>query len=290
MRRGLHAAILLLALAVGGCLSRSQDLTVIPKGKDRDLTVDQLMAKGKGLLERRKYFRSRATLEQIQSRQDATREILADVNLLIADAYFFDGGIINLAEALSRYTSFLTFYPTHPRADYAQYQLGLSYLKQALSPDKDQAITVKALKSFREVEKQYPAGDWVGPAREQMRVCQERLALSEMKVGIFYMKRKSWPGAVERFRNVLERYPLYSQLDRTYFELARALIASHRSDEAIIYYRKMLDDFPDSRYSSDARDALEDQQALPATAEAGEKTESSEHRGATPLRPGEGGP
>ena len=145
MRRVLCAALLLLTLSSGGCLSRNKDLTAIPKGKDRDLTVDQLMAKGKGLLERRKYFRSRTTLEIVQSRQEATREILADVNLLIADAYFFDGGIINLAEALSRYTSFLTFYPTHSRADYAQYQLGLSYLKQALSPDKDQAITIKVL-------------------------------------------------------------------------------------------------------------------------------------------------
>ena len=269
LARGAAALLLAAGLASGACAARGAGKTSVPKGKDSALTIEQLFAKGEAYIQRRKYFRARATLEQIQGRPDATREMLADVTLLIADAYFFDGGIINLAEALSRYTSFLTFYPSHPKADYAQYQLGLSYLKQALAPDKDQATTLKALEAFREVERQHPSSDWAERAREQMQICREKLAESHMRVGLFYVKRGAWPGAIERFRAILEEYPLYSRLDRTYFELARALGATNRRDESMIYFQKMLEAFPDSRYAAEAREALGSGQQPPETAEAG---------------------
>ncbi|HXI04010.1 MAG TPA: outer membrane protein assembly factor BamD, partial [Candidatus Saccharimonadales bacterium] len=262
----------------------------IPSGKDESLSTEQLLQKGKALLERHSYFRARTSLEKVLSRPDATRDTIADVNLLIADAYFEDGGIINLADALSRYTSFLNFYPTHPKADYAQYQLGLCYLKQALGPDKDQDTTRKALDAFAEVEKQHPASEWVERAHEQMRICRERLAEAEMRVGLFYVKRSAWEGAIDRFRDLIGKYPMYSRLDRTYFELARALDEVKKSDEAVIYYQKILESFPRSRYAQDARDAIHDETASPEkTAEADKDKRSSESRVAVPPKPAQGG-
>ncbi len=277
-----------LSLALPGC-NRSSPAAAA-RGKDDDLTTGQLLERGKLLVERRKYFRARATLEKALGRDDATREILADVNLLIADAYYLDGGILNLAEALSRYTSFLTFYPTHPKADYAQYQLGLCYLKQALGPDKDQSTTRKAMEAFREVEKQHPASEWVEPAAGQLKICRERLAESEMRVGLFYVKRSAWPGAIDRFRNILETYPAYSDLDRAYFELARALEESHRREEALIYFQRILEKFPESRYAAEARDALGEEAPAPErTAEAGEGDGSKRRRADAPPAPVPGG-
>ncbi len=277
-----------LIAALPGCHHAST--AAAPKGKDDDLSTVQLLERGKLLLERRKYFRARTTLEKALGRQDATREILADVNLLIADAYYLDGGILNLAEALSRYTSFLTFYPSHPKADYVQYQLGLCYLKQALGPDKDQSTTRKAMEAFREVEKQHPASEWVEPAAGQLKICRERIAESEMRVGLFYVRRSAWPGAIARFRNILEAYPGYSELDRAYFELARALEESHRRDEALIYFQRILEKFPESRYAAEARDAVvEGAAAAERTAEGGEGDESKPRRADAPPSPVPGG-
>lgn len=262
----------------------------IPKGKDESLSTAQLVEKGQALLERRKFFRARTVLEKVLGREDATREIVADVNLLIADAYFHDGGIINLAEALSRYTSFLTFYPTHEKSDYAQFQLGLSYLKQALGPDKDQSTTRKALDAFREVERTHPASDWVDRAREQILVCRQRLAESEMRVALFYTKRGAWPGAIDRYRKILEDYPSYSELDRTYFELARALEETNRREEALLYFQRILEKFPQSRYASEARDALGSEAKPPErTAEAAKEGASSRGPGVSPPSPSPGG-
>ncbi len=40
--------------------------------------------------------------------------------------------------AANEFREFLTFYPTHPRADYAQLQLARSYTEQMLAPERDQ--------------------------------------------------------------------------------------------------------------------------------------------------------
>ena len=46
------------------------------------------------------------------------------------------------------FREFLTFYPTHPRADYAQLQLAQSFAKQMLAPQRDQSATQDAIKEI----------------------------------------------------------------------------------------------------------------------------------------------
>jgi outer membrane protein assembly factor BamD len=262
------------ALAAGGC---RKSLDHVPKDKDAALTPRQIYDKGVGLMRRGRYFRAREVLEKVLGRTNAGPELLADTTLAIADAYYYDGGVINVAEALSRYTSFLTFYPTHPRADYAQYQLGMSYLKQALGPDKDQSTTRDALDAFRKVELNHPASGFVTAAREKADECRERLAETEVRVGLFYLKREAWAGAADRFRTVLESYPRYSRRDRVYFLLAQALKGSNKLPEAQIYFQKVLDEYPASRYAGQARQALAagDEDASGRRAEAPKEKKSS---------------
>jgi outer membrane protein assembly factor BamD len=249
-------AVLLVALALVISPGCKKDLDKVVKDKDASLTPAQIYEKGMTLMKRGHYYRAREVLEKVLGRGNAGPEILGNTNLAIADAYFYDGGVINMAEALSRYTSFLTFYPSHPRADYAQYQLGLCYLRQALSPDKDQSTTRQALDAFRKVEINWPASDFATAAREKADYCRARLADSEARIGYFYMKRKAWPGAIDRFRSALEVYPRYNRRDQIYYSLAQSLRASNKIPEAQIYFQKIVDEFPKSRYAPSARQAL----------------------------------
>ena len=280
----LIAALLILA---PGC---RKDLDKVPKDKDKSLTPAQLYDKGMTLLKRGRYYRARQVLEKVLGRPNTGLDLLANANLAIADAYYYDGGVINVAEGLSRYTSFLTFYPSHPRADYAQYQLGLCYLKQALGPDKDQATTRQALDALRKVEIDHPDSDFAIAAREKANLCRERLAESETRIALFYMKRESWAGATDRFREVLALYSRYSKRDKVYFFLAEALRNSDKNVEAQIYYQKVLDEFPKSRYAGGARSALaEGQESEGRRAEAPEGKKSSAVRqtgGAAPVKGG----
>jgi len=246
------ALVLAAALMSAGCKKGPNS------DASRSMTAQQIYEKGMALFKGHHYFRARTILDKALSKPGVTRDLVADVNLALADAYYYDGGIINIAEALSRYTSFLTFYPAHARADYAQYQLGLCYLKQALGPDRDQATTRKALDELQKVVKEHPDSEWADKARVKIGEARERLAESEMRVGLFYLKHKAYDGAIDRFRKVLEDYPGYSHLDRAYYELADALKSARKLDEAMLYYKKVLELFPDSRYVSRAQNAIAD--------------------------------
>lgn len=276
---------LLAALATGGCSKR--DIDKVVKDRDRSLTPQQLYEKGQTYLRKGRYYRARTTLEKILARSDAGAALLGDANLAIADAYYYDGGVINVAEAMSRYTSFLTFYPAHPRADYAQYQLGLAYLKQALGPDKDQATTRQALEAFRKVALDHPESGFADAARDRAEECRERLASADAQVGLFYLKRGGWAGAADRFRSALELAPRHRDRDEILFHLATALERSDKQDEALIYYQKIVDEYPNGRYAGDARQAIE-QAASEATAAAGESRKKSSAKATGPREGGSG--
>lgn len=270
--RATAAVLLLVALLPLGAACKKKSA-----GKGgAELTAEQYYAQGMNYLDRRRFQRARRMFERAMSQANVSRELVADASLGMADAYFRDGGIINVAEALSRYTSFLTFYPTHASADYAQYQLARSYLKQALGPDKDQSTTRTALGEFRKVWRTHPESEWADRAREKADECRERLAESEMRVGLFYKRGKAYTGAVERFRTILEEYPRYAKRDRVYFELAESLRASRKTDEALIYFQKLVEEYPDSRYVSEAHDVLKRSEAASGrTAEASDEERSS---------------
>ena len=62
----------------------------------------------------------------------------ADAKLGIGDSYMGEKSSASYVLAINEYREFLSFYPTHTRADYAQYQLGMGYFKQMRSAMRDQ--------------------------------------------------------------------------------------------------------------------------------------------------------
>lgn len=255
-------------VAAPGCAKRAPDGTRLPKvaktqkpakpPKDRysKYTTQAIFDLAMKKLEHKSYLKARELLQKVLGRQDTTPDLIARVHMGIADAYFRDGGLLNLAEALSRYTNFLTFYPNDARADYAQYQLGLCYLRQAASPDRDQAQARKALEELTKIEAAYPNSEYVAAADKEASKARELLAEHDFRIGKFYFRRKAYTGAVQRLRDVLDAYPGYSRKDRLYLILGQSLIGLKKDEEGRLYLEKLVAEFPASRFAEDAREFL----------------------------------
>lgn len=246
-RAGLIGAVIL-AVGIAGCGGSKKP----PKDRFAGRTAGEIYAIGMRQIERGKYGKARRTLESALGRATTTPEIVAKVHLGLADAYFLDGGLLNLAEALSRYTNFLTFYPNNERADYAQYQLALCYLEQALSPDRDQTQTRKALAEFLKVKSQYPNSPYVSRAMEKADEARERLAEAEYRIARFYFRTGAWNGALERFREILDQYPLYSGKARVYLHMGLTLMELDRGDEGRLYLEKVIAEYPETTAAYEA--------------------------------------
>jgi len=263
VRQIVLVAIISVALILSGCGGKKK----APKDPFAGQTAEEIYQLALHQMEKNRYGKARTTLQAALGRSTTTPELISKVHLGLADAYFYDGGILNLAEALSRYTNFLTFYPNHDRVDYAQYQIGLCHLKQVLTPDRDQTQTQRALNEFLKLRAQYPNSQYVAPAEEKANEARELLAESEFRIGQFYFKNEAYEGALDRFRLVLEEYPLYSRKPRLYLLLGRSLLELDREAEGRLYLQKLVSEFPDSDAAYEAATLLEE--APPDTREGG---------------------
>jgi len=236
--------IFILGLAVG--CSKDKEVTLAPEGSsDEELFQlgDQFIKKDpeKGRL----YFRQ--VIDSFPKSFYAQRSKLA-----IADSYFRQGDEGSMIIAASEYREFIQLFPYSPSAAYAQYQIGLSYYKKVLKPGRDQTKTIQALAELRIVMNKYPLSEEAETAREKIMECEERLADHSLGIAHLYYKRRAYRASISRLTELLTEYPTFSQMDKVYFILADSYYKSAMVEESIPYFRKLISDFPNSKYASKA--------------------------------------
>ena len=175
-----------------------------------------------------------------------------DAKLGIGDTYLGEGTSDGLERALNEYREFLGFFPTNPRADYAQYKLGMTHFKQMRAPQRDQSQTREAISEFERFVERYPASMLMSEVQARLRESRDRLSESDYLVGYFYYRQRWYPGAVDRFKDLLKQDPGFTNRDAVYFYLGEALFKANRKAEALPYYEMLVQEFQESEYLPDA--------------------------------------
>jgi len=246
------AGLALLLVSVAACAGKhKKSEPQLPPQQQYDLAMQRIAKKH--------YFTGRTLLQELMPRVPPDdREILPKIQLGIADAFFKDGGQLNYGEALNSYRSFLTYYPNHEEAARAQFMVGMSLFQQALSPDRDQALTLQAIAEFEKVGTVYPASPFVAKAKQKVVDCRNRLAEHERVVARFYQKRKKYNAAIDRYRGLLDRYPQYDHTDQVLFDIGSCLVRVGNRPEAEEFFTRLYQDHPDSKLSAKAKAILAD--------------------------------
>jgi outer membrane protein assembly factor BamD len=183
----------------------------------------------------------------------------------LADSYFNEGGTASYVLAAGSYREFLTFYPSHPRSDYAQFQVGESFFKQKNGPDRDQTSTTQALEEFERVLQYYPNSQQAPKAQERISELRQSLARAEFLAGYFYQHTRQAPrAAITRYEGILKDYPDYKRMDEVLFRLAQALALSGRTGEALPYLDRLLKEYPGSEFAAGARKLYTDLETAPS--------------------------
>lgn len=176
-----------------------------------------------------------------------------EAELLIGDVYY---GMGKYDEAAAFYTNFAALHPAHPRASYALFQKGMSYLRGVLTIDRDQTSTKKALFAIEDLISAYPQSQFDGAAREIAGFLRTRLAEREFYVGRFYFKGKNYKGALARFRDLLKEYPEAGYSDQALYYIGESYLRLGEDGLAREVFTTLVTDFPESPYASGARTRL----------------------------------
>ena len=121
-----------------------------------------------------------------------------------AYAYYEAGQYDDSVTAAKRYIS---LHPGSPDAAYAQYLIGSSYFDEIPDITRDQARTEKALAALDEVMRKYPNSEYAVSAKQKIDVARDQLAGKEMLIGRYYLEKKDYTGAINRFKVVVTQIP-----------------------------------------------------------------------------------
>lgn len=247
--RTLIVAAALVAVACGGNKAPEVPAGTIPP--------DQFLAdRAADSVRRERWVDARKYYQQIVDNypQSALRP---DAKLGVGDTYLSEGGEANLVLAENEFREFITFYPTNTRADYAQFKLAMTHFMRMRAPERDQTETAAAVREFEAFFDRYPNSRITSEVREKWREARNRLSEASYKVGLYYYRVRWYPGAIDRFKNVLKDDPGYPGRDAVYYYLAESLLKTDKKAEAVPYYDRLVKEFTTGEYVADARKRLE---------------------------------
>jgi len=109
-------------------------------------------------------------------------------------------------DALSELDRFFKKYPKHPNTDYAHFLYAMCYYENIIDEKKDLEPLLISKKRFDFIVLNYPDTDFAQDAKFKINLINDVLASKEIYLGKYYLKKKKWVAAINRFKNILEFY------------------------------------------------------------------------------------
>lgn len=223
-----------------------------------------LWERGTEELNKKHWLTSREYFRQLMDSYPQS-QYRADAKLGLADSYLGEHSAESTVLAINEFREFLSFYPTHRRAYYAQYKLGMCHFYQMHGSDRDQSETVEAIAELTTFVTRYsvvnpndPDADTrasvLADGKAKLREARDRLSDSDYRVGYFYLKTQKFPpAAIVRLEAILKNDPEYSRRDAVYFYLAQAYLRMQRPKEALPLLDRLIEEFETSEYLEEAK-------------------------------------
>ncbi len=246
VRRGVLLAFALgAAMSLAGCLASRDDVDA-PLVADRpaaELFNEGLVHMQDGKL--RDALETFAEVDRQHPYSDYSRRAL----VMSAFASF---RLADYETAVTAADRFLTLYPQHPDAPYAHYIIAESYFRQVPDVTRDQDATLKALAELKIIVEKYPDSEYAPDARAKIVVTRDQLGGKEMQIGRYYLERREYIAAVNRFRVVVTDYQDTRHIEEALERLTETYLAMGLVTEAQTAAAVLGHNYPDSQWYQDA--------------------------------------
>jgi outer membrane protein assembly factor BamD len=236
--RGL--AMLLLAASVGAC----SDFDFFAK-KDvaPDEPADRLYNEGLYFLNQKHDPKQAVKKFEEVDRQHPYSEWARKSLIMTSYAHYTASEYDECVAAAQRY---ITLHPGSPDAAYAQYLIGAAYFDEIPDITRDQSRTEKALAALQEVIRKYPTSEYANSAKQKIEVARDQLAGKEMRIGRYYLEKKDYTGAINRFKVVVTKYQTTRHVEEALERLTEAYMSLGITGEAQTAAAVLGHNFPDS--------------------------------------------
>ena len=138
-------------------------------------------------------------------------------------------------DSIAELDRFLRVYPNHKDISYAEYLLALCYYEQIVDEKKDLETIQNSKKIFLDIVKKYPNSDFATDSEFKLDLINDVLAGKEMYVARYYVDRKKWIAAINRFKEVVNNYETTIYVEEALHRLVEIYYILGLEDEAQKY-------------------------------------------------------
>jgi outer membrane protein assembly factor BamD len=238
------AALAFCAALLGACSLFNKEAAVAP-----DMPADKLYNEALYLLNQKKDYKAAAKRFEEVDRQNPYSEWSRKALLMSAYAYYEGREYDDAVSAAKRYVA---LHPGTPDTAYAQFIIGSAFYDQIPDVTRDQKRTRDAIKALEEVITKYPNTEYAISAKRKLDVGRDQLAGKEMTVGRYYLDRRDYTGAINRFKVVVTQYQTTRHVEEALMRLAECYMALGIVQEAQTAAAVLGHNFPESRWYKDA--------------------------------------
>lgn len=173
------------------------------------------------------------------------------------------------ASAIAAAERFIKLHPNHPNVDYAYYIKGLAnfndnwgimsfmmrgILRQDMS-ERDSKAARESFDNFRELVTRFPNSKYASDARKRMAHLLNMVAMNEVHVARYYMKRKAYIAAANRAQYAVKEYPRTPATEEALYIMAQAYNELGMHDLSDDAERVLARNFPDSEFLEDIEES-----------------------------------
>ena len=152
--------------------------------------------------------------------------------IMAAYSYYAQDYYLDSIAELERFKS---VYPFYKNMDYVYYLLGLNWYEQIIDEKKDLETIINAKDNFVFLIVNYPNTDYSLDAEFKVALIDDVLASKEMYIGRYYLQKKKWIPAINRFRNVIDEYDTTAYTEEALYRLVETYYKIGLIDEAKRY-------------------------------------------------------
>ena len=152
-------------------------------------------------------------------------------------------------KSISKLKTFNEMNPKDEFSEYAHYLLAMCYYIQISNQGRDPSLSLKALNSFKLITTKYPNSKYAKDSKLKIQFIKNSLAINELNIGKFYLKKHAPASSIKRFKTILKKYQNSSAIPETLYRLTEALLMIGLKEEAEKSSAILRHNFPNNEWS-----------------------------------------
>ncbi|MDY0028947.1 MAG: outer membrane protein assembly factor BamD [Pseudobdellovibrionaceae bacterium] len=163
-------------------------------------------------------------------------------------------------EAIAALDRFVELHPGHEKVPYAFYMKAMCYYEQMTDVARDQGMTEQAKTALEVVVNRFPDSKYARDAQFKLDLVTDHLAGKEMEIGRYYMKKKEYNAAINRFMEVVRNYQTTTHTPEALHRLVEIYTILGLRDEATRVAAVLGYNYPGSKWYQDSYALLDPSQ------------------------------